>query len=140
MPAAAARHALAHRDLDSIVCEAGEFAVERSRGEVSSSLGEFLDANERCYGELVEAAAPLCTELVFLDPGLETCLANNLRRPSEPSKCASLEARNAMLTHLQAWVTSYYTRDDAWSLRAHRRIFAARRGAMSVHRGPPPQR
>ncbi|MCC6409404.1 MAG: shikimate kinase [Planctomycetes bacterium] len=141
--AAAAKHALAHLDLDSIVWEPGKIAVERPRDEVLRSLGEFLDAHERwviegCYGELVEAAAPRCTELVFLDPGLDACLANNRRRPWEPHKYASLEAQNAMLANLQAWVTSYYTRDDAWSHRAHRRIFDAHRGAKSVHRGPPP--
>lgn len=141
--AAAARHGLAHLDLDSIVWEPGKVAVERPRGEVLRSLGEFLDANERwviegCYGELVEVAAARCTELYFLDPGLEVCLANNLRRPWEPHKYASKAAQDEMLAALQSWVTSYYTRDDAWSHRAHVRIFEAHSGAKHHWRGSPP--
>jgi hypothetical protein len=46
---------------------------------------------EGCYGELVEATAPQCTQLVFLNPGLDACLANNARRPWAPHKYASLE-------------------------------------------------
>lgn len=132
--AAAARHGLAHLDLDTIVWEPGQVAVERPRADVLQSLAAFLDAHERwviegCYGELVEAAAPRCTELVFLDPGLEACLANNLRRPFEPHKYASKAAQDEKLAELQAWVRSYYTRDDAWSFREHVRIFDAHRGA-----------
>lgn len=140
--AAAARHGLAHLDLDSIVWEPGQIAVPLPRDAALRSLGAFLDAHERwviegCYGELVEAAAPRCTELVFLDPGLEVCLANNRRRPWEPQKYASKEAQDAMLANLQAWVASYYERDDAWSYRAHRRIFEAHAGPKVVHRELP---
>ncbi len=88
---------------------------------------------EGCYGELVEAASSRCTELVFLNPGLETCLAHNRRRPWEPEKYASLEKQNEMLDALQAWVEAYYTRDDPWSYEAHRRVFDAHPGAKVEH-------
>jgi adenylate kinase family enzyme len=40
-------------------------------------LSEFLGAKEQwviegCYGDLIEAALPHCTELRFLNPGIET--------------------------------------------------------------------
>lgn len=126
--AVAERHDLPHLDLDTIVWEPEQIAVPRSPEAVRADLDAFIAAHpgwviEGCYGELVEAAAPACTELVFLNPGLEACLANNRRRPWEPHKYVSAEAQDAMLDHLQRWVEGYYSRDDAWSLAAHRRVF-----------------
>lgn len=136
--AVAARQGLAHLDLDAIVWEPGQIAVQRPPQEIAASLQAFIDSEdcwviEGCYGELVQTAASHCTELVFLNPGLEACLANNLRRPWEPHKYASMEAQNSMLAALQDWVTAYYTRDDAWSYAAHRRIFDAHSGAKVEH-------
>ena len=88
---------------------------------------------EGCYGELVEAAAGRCTELVFLNPGVDACLANNARRPWEPHKYASFEQQNSMLGALQTWVAEYYTRNGSWSYAAHRRIFDAHDGLKIEH-------
>lgn len=126
----AAQHALAHLDLDSIVWEPGEIAVQRQSQAIAASLDDFLAREPRwviegCYGELVEAASAHCSELVFLNPGLEACQANNLKRPWEPHKYASIAEQNSMLAALQSWVAGYYTRDDAWSYKQHRRIFDA---------------
>lgn len=124
----AREHGLAHLDLDAIVWEPGEAAVQRPAGVVSALLAEFLAGTPRwviegCYGELVEACAQHCTELVFLDPGVEACLEHNRQRPWEPHKYPSKEAQDAMLEGLQEWVAGYYRRDDPWSYRAHCRIF-----------------
>lgn len=121
-------HGLAHLDLDTIVWEPGTVAVQRVPADIAASLAAFLGAHDRwviegCYGDLVDAASAHCTELVFLDPGREACLANNRRRPWEPHKYASQREQDAMLPNLQDWVAGYYQRDDAWSYRAHRRIF-----------------
>jgi adenylate kinase family enzyme len=78
---------------------------------------------EGCYGDLVEAALPHCTELRFLNPGVETCVAHCNRRPWEPSKFSSAEEQNGMLTQLIQWVKDYETRDDEYGLKRHRRIF-----------------
>jgi hypothetical protein len=78
---------------------------------------------EGCYGELVERAAAAATELVFLNPGVEACLANNRRRPWEPAKYRSSREQDVMLDQLQAWVADYVVRNGPWSCRAHRRIF-----------------
>jgi len=131
--AMAKRHALVHLDLDTIVWEPGRIGVQRSTAAIHNALQTFLDAHsqwiiEGCYGELVSAAAPQCDELVFLNPGRGACLANNRRRPWEPHKYASMEAQDAMLENLQAWVAGYYEGDDDWSYRRHRQIFDAHEG------------
>lgn len=136
--ALSARHGLAHLDLDAIVWETGQVAVERDPQAIQASLAEFIARHpawviEGCYGDLAEAASAHCTQLVFLNPGKEACLANNLRRPWEPHKYATPEAQDAMLATLQAWVAGYYTRDDAWSYLAHRRLFDAHAGPKVEH-------
>jgi adenylate kinase family enzyme len=136
--ALAARHGLPHLDLDSIVWEPGQIAVQRSDGAIRQSLDDFLAEHnawviEGCYGELVEAAAGHCTRLVFLNPGLVACLANNTRRPWEPHKYASLEQQNSMLDALQGWVADYYTRGGPWSYDAHRRIYDAHDGEKAEY-------
>lgn len=84
---------------------------------------------EGCYGDLVEAALPHCTELVFLNPGVETCVEHCRRRPFEPDKYETREAQDAMLENLIEWVRSYDTRDDEFGLARHRRIFDGFAGA-----------
>ena len=137
--ALAAREGVPYLDLDSIVWEPGEIAVQRSPESVEGSLRSFIDLHpawviEGCYGELIRAASAHCTQLVFLNPGIDVCLANNLRRPWEQHKYASLEAQNAMLSQLQEWVSEYNQREDAWSYRAHREIFDAFTGPKVEHR------
>ena len=139
----AARHDLPHLDLDTIVWEPGKVAVQRPASAIAASLQAFLDGGDRwviegCYGELVQAAAPYCTELVFLDPGCEACLANNRQRPWEPHKYATPEAQDAMLAPLQAWVSGYYERNDDWSWRRHLAIFDAHPGTKVRWTGEPP--
>lgn len=126
-------HGLTHLDLDSLVWEPGQIAVPRPEADVLAALHAFLAAHDRwaiegCYGDLVEAACDQCTELVFLNPGVEVCLERNRMRPWEPHKYASPEAQDAMLANLQAWVSGYHDREDAWSYRAHRRVFDAFQG------------
>ena len=105
--ALAAQYGLSHLDLDSIVWEPRNIAAQLDPQSTASSLMEFVSTHrlwviEGCYGELVESATAHCTELVFLNPGREACTANNLRRPREPHKYASLEQQNSMLATLQS--------------------------------------
>src|SRR6476660_9694204 len=153
--ALAARESLAHLDSDSIVWgfgEPGKIAVlkraiateastrqlQRPDEAVAASLRNFIDSHaawviEGCYGKLVRAASAHCTLLVFLNPGIDACLANNLKRPWEPHKYASLDLQNKMLGQLQEWVAGYYQREDAWSYRIHREIFDAFAGPKVEH-------
>jgi hypothetical protein len=66
---------------------------------------------------------PHCTELVFLDPGVEACLAHNRARAWEPHKYGSKAEQDADLEMLQAWVRQYETRDDDYARRAHQALF-----------------
>jgi adenylate kinase family enzyme len=137
--ALATREGLAHLDLDSIVWEPGKIAVQRPRQVIAAALQNFIDSQsawviEGCYGELVRAASAHCTLLVFLNPGMDACLANNRKRPWEPHKYASLELQNTMLGQLQEWVAAYYQREDAWSYRVHREIFDSFTGPKVEHR------
>ncbi len=121
-------HQLAHLDLDSIVWEPGQIAVEQSRSAVRESISVFLRDHSRwviegCYGELIRETLPFCTRLVFLNPGVEVCLHNNRQRPWEPHKYSSSAEQNRMFEALQEWVAAYYSRDDDCSLALHRRLF-----------------
>jgi adenylate kinase family enzyme len=137
--ALAAGDGLTHLDLDSIVWEPGKIAVQRSTESVIAALQTFMDSHgawviEGCYSELIRAASIHCTLMVFLNPGVEACLANNAVRPWEPHKYASPEDQDGMLSKLQEWVAGYYERDDAWSYQTHREIFDAFTGAKVEHR------
>lgn len=126
----ARRYGVPHLDLDAIVWEPGKIAVQRPMSNILTALDEYMGAHpswaiEGCYGELIEHASSRCTRLVFINPGRETCLRQNSHRPWEPHKYVSAEVQEAMLANLQAWISSYYERDDAWSFRAHRALFDA---------------
>jgi adenylate kinase family enzyme len=91
-------------------------------------LHDFIQRNEEwiiegCYSDLVEAALPYCTELRFLNPGVEVCVAHCHRRPWEPEKFPSPEDQTAMLAQLIQWVMDYEARDDACGLKRHRQVF-----------------
>lgn len=115
--------------LDEIAWDEGFPSPRRKLLEQSLTLlHQFILSNDQwiiegCYSDLVEAALPHCTELRFLNPGVETCVAHCNRRPWEPSKFSSAEEQNAMLTRLIPWVKEYETRDDEYGLKQHRRIF-----------------
>ncbi len=130
---AAAEHGLPYLELDMIVWEPHGVAVARPLAATHADLDAFLDAHERwviegCDGDLVERAAPRCTELVFMNPGVAVCLENNRRRPWEPHKFDSAEDQARMLPYLLSWVEDYYVRRDARSYSHHRRLFDAHPG------------
>jgi adenylate kinase family enzyme len=101
------------------------------RKPLEASLREllrFIENNDQwiiegCYSDLVEAALPYCTELRFLNPGIEACVAHCNRRPWEPEKFSSAAEQNAMLDQLIQWVREYDSRDDEYGLKRHRQIF-----------------
>jgi adenylate kinase family enzyme len=126
-------------ELDEIVWEAGSIAEPRPQEAVLADLDAFLRRQPRwilegCYGELASRAAPRADALVFLDPGLETCLANNRARPWEPEKYDRAEDQAAMLPALLDWVREYYERGDQSSWSAHHAIFESFAGRkLALH-------
>lgn len=128
----ATEHALQALDLDTITWSSP--GVRRDLSESRADLDTFIAEHdawviEGCYASLAEHALPHCTELVFLDPGVEACVAHNEARPWEPHKYASKEAQDQNLAMLQQWVRDYYTRDDEYSHAAHQRVFDAFTGS-----------
>lgn len=119
-------------DLDTIFWEPNQIAVARPRDAVHADLDAFCAGDswiaEGCYGGLAARALTFHPELIFLNPGEETCLRHCRERPWEPHKYASKQEQDARLAFLLDWVAAYYTRDDDMSLKAHRRIFDAYAG------------
>ena len=112
--------------LDEIAWDEGP---KRKPLDVSLNLlSDFIQSNkdwiiEGCYGDLVEAALPACTDLRFLNPGIAVCVAHCHRRPWEPEKFPAAEDQAAMLAQLIQWVRDYEIRDDEYGLKRHRKIF-----------------
>lgn len=136
-------HGLPMLELDTVVWEPNQVAVLRPREAVRADVERFLAEHrqwiiEGCYGELVEMVLGGCTQAIFLNPGLDACVANNRRRPWEPHKYATPEAQEAMLQPLLDWVAGYYTRADQWSYAYHRRVFDAFGGNKTEMRDLPP--
>jgi len=119
---------LAHLDLDTLAWEPTS-PPERRPLEVSSrSIERFCSANaawviEGCYADLLAIVSRSCNEMIFLNPGVEACVANCRSRPWEPHKYASKAAQDANLEMLIQWVRDYETRDDDFSLLRHRSLF-----------------
>jgi len=51
---------------------------------------------ERCYSSLLGYVMPHTSEIIFLNPGVETCIANSNNRPWEPHKYESPAAHRRL--------------------------------------------
>ncbi len=136
--ALASLHDAAHLDLDVIAWEAERPGVRAPFEESRQRLLEFIGGLdtwviEGCYTGLLREAAAYCTEMIFLNPGVEACVRNCEARPWEPHKYPSREAQDANLRMLLDWVREYETREDEFSLCEHRRLFAAHTGRKSEY-------
>jgi len=125
------RYGLAHLDLDSLAWDSP--GVRRSLTESASAIRDFIDENsewviEGCYGDLLEQVLPYASEMRFLNPGVEACIANCRARPWEPEKYPSKEAQDQKLEFLLDWVREYESRTDEYSLARHRELFEGFRG------------
>jgi len=125
-----ATHGLKILDLDQVVWSRREFAQFRADEENVRELDSFVEGYsswvvEGCYGCWMEYLQPHCTELVFLNPGEETCLAHGRARPWEPGKYPNKAEQDARLPFLLDCVHGYYSRTDDMSMTTHRRIFEA---------------
>jgi len=91
---------------------------------------------EGCYADLLAPLLPHCDELIFLDPGVEACVAHCRARPWEPDKYASPEEQDRNLALLLDWVRSYETRTDEYGRAAHRALFDGFDGTKRVFTDP----
>lgn len=124
---------LAHLDLDVLAWLPITPPERRPLAESGQAISEFVAAHENwviegCYADLLELAAPLATEAIFLNLSVAQCQANARTRPWEPHKYSSRAAQDANLAMLLEWIAGYPSRDDELSLRAHRQFFEAFQG------------
>ena len=141
------QYGLAHLDLDSLAWDSSGVQVQtmtlddwaafvprrRSLTESASTISDFIHEHsewviEGCYGDLLEQVLPYASEVRFLNPGVEACIANCRARPWEPEKYPSKEAQNQKLDFLLDWVREYESRADEYSLARHRELFEGFRG------------
>lgn len=123
-------HRLARLDLDAIAWEPHKEAVPREPTAASAAVRAFCAAHERwvvegCYAGLMRVALESTPTLVFLDPGVEACLANCRARPWEPHKYPTKDAQDEKLEFLLSWVRDYEARDGDLGHAAHRALFDA---------------
>ena len=126
-------------DLDVIAWKTDQPGVRADFEDSRSALLRFIENSdawviEGCYSELLKVAAMHCTELIFLNPGVEACVENCKARPWEPHKYPSAEAQDKNLRMLIEWVREYETRDDEFSLREHRKLFDSHEGRKIEYR------
>ncbi len=120
------------------------FAGGAERRPLADSLADvrrFLGAHaswiiEGCYADILQPILPECDELIFLNPGVEACVAHCRARPWEPDKFGSREEQDANLENLIGWVAAYETREDEYGLKRHRALFDAFEGKKRECRHP----
>ncbi|USR92031.1 shikimate kinase [Phormidium yuhuli AB48] len=91
---------------------------------------------EGCYADIIEPILPYCEELIFLNPGVETCIVHCRARPWEPEKFTSNQEQDENLENLVEWVRSYETRTDEYGLRRHRILYESFQGRKREFKDP----
>jgi adenylate kinase family enzyme len=129
----ASMHRLASLDLDTVAWEPGKVAESRDPAAAVSDVARFCESNqnwivEGCYTGLAQVALLRAPALLYLEPGLEICLANCRDRPWESHKYQTKQAQDEKLDFLLLWVSEYYRREGDQSLAAHQRLFESYAG------------
>ncbi|MEM1126032.1 MAG: GrpB family protein [Bacteroidota bacterium] len=129
-------YGLPHLDLDTIAW--AEPGKRRPLADSVAALEAFARTHaswvvEGSYASLAQAALPHCTELRFLNPGVEACLAHCRARPWEPEKYANQAEQDERLPFLLAWVRGYEARDDEYGLAQHQAVYDGFKGLKRVY-------
>jgi adenylate kinase family enzyme len=129
----AARSGAARLALDMVAWVPGEIAVARAASQAQADVRTFCSNHDQwvvegCYTSLIQQAMAFKPLLLFLNPGVDHCIANCQARPWEPHKYRSKQEQDERLDLLLAWVREYYSRDGDMSLVAHRATFASYSG------------
>jgi len=123
-----ATEGLAHLDLDTLAWLPMSPPRRMPIGESRLKIEAFLRDHdnwviEGCYTDLLELVAQEASEVIFMDLGVEHCVANAMSRPWEPHKYESKQAQDANLEMLIDWIRDYKTRVDTFSYDSHRRFY-----------------
>jgi len=124
----AERFSLTHLDLDSLAWQDTVPPQRRDLQDSVNELNNFLALNdnwviEGVYADLLSSISYQATKMVFVNPDIETCIANSKNRPWEPHKYESKGAQDDNFQMLIGWIRQYPERNDEMSLNAHRKLF-----------------
>jgi adenylate kinase family enzyme/pimeloyl-ACP methyl ester carboxylesterase len=117
-----------HLDLDTVVFDPDQVGVMRSDEAIRSDLETFVSTTARwvaegSYADWADVLARRAEGFVFLNPGVEVCLAHQDARPWEPHKYDDPAEQERRRAFLREWTTRYPERDDTFGLRAHRGVY-----------------
>lgn len=134
-----AKQAAARLSLDEVAFQNG--AERRPLEDSVAEVKRFIEHHqswiiEGCYSDIIEAILEDCEELVFLNPGVDACVAHCRARPWEPEKFSSSQEQDDNLENLIEWVRSYETRPDEYGLLRHRAIYDAFAGKKREFNDP----
>jgi adenylate kinase family enzyme len=123
-----AKHGLSHLDIDTLAWLDTSPPRRKLLNDSAVEIDQFIEKNnkwviEGCYADLLSRVIKQATEVVFLNPGVETCINNCKNRPWEPHKYKSEEEQNQNLDMLLNWVRQYPVRKDEFSLVSHQKLF-----------------
>lgn len=121
-----AKQPAARLSLDEVAFHGG--TERRSLQDSLADVKRFIANHESwiiegCYADIIELILPDCEELIFLNPGVEICIAHCRARPWEPEKFSSHREQDENLENLIEWVRSYETRTDEYGLGRHRTLY-----------------
>jgi adenylate kinase family enzyme len=119
---------LVHLDLDSLAWQNTNPPQRRKLDDSIKDINGFISKNESwviegCYADLLSSLAKQSTNMIFINPGTETCIANCKSRSWEPHKYKSKQAQDDNLCMLIDWIKQYTERTDEFSLTSHRELF-----------------
>jgi len=122
------KYKLPHLDLDTLAWLDTTPPARKSLKDSASEIARFLKNEqawviEGCYADLLAIVMLKANEVIFLNPGIETCVSNCRNRPWEPHKYQSMTEQNNNLDMLIDWVKQYPERTDEFSLTAHQKLF-----------------
>lgn len=119
---------LAHLDLDTIAWQPIMPPERKPLDESQKAIAEFDASNdswviEGCYTDLLELAASLASEAIFMNLEVDLCIQNAKSRPWEIHKYPSKQAQDKNLSMLIEWIAQYPERTDTFSKSAHEALF-----------------
>ena len=134
-----AKQPAARLSLDEVVFQEG--TERRPLQESIVEVRRFIDEHENwiiegCYADIIEPILAECEELIFLNPGIETCVAHCRARPWEPEKFGTIQEQDENLENLIAWVRFYETRTDEYGLLRHRALYESFQGKKREFNDP----
>jgi len=123
-----AKYNLSHLDLDRLAWKSTIPPERREIEESTIDIIKFLNKNskwviEGCYSDLLGVVTKEASKIIFLNPGVVTCINNCKKRPWEPHKYASIEEQNKNLEMLLGWVRDYTVRSDEFSFQSHNKLY-----------------